>query len=74
MARIEVAIVKFAAYNKNASTNAEWWPGALADPAGKAQAMAWELALNPVIADAVDTSGITDEAIQAAVEAIALTY
>lgn len=79
LARYEVAVVKYAVYCRDLGGGAsqaqqDWFQGALDNPAAKVQAMAWELAFNPVIADAVSTSGITDEQIQAAVEAVALKY
>jgi len=74
LARIEVAVAKFAIYCRNASINAEWWPEAIADPAAKARAMAWEVCFDPAIADAESTAGLADSVIQAAVESVALRY
>lgn len=74
LARLEVAVAKFAAYCKNTSTNEAWWPDALANPAAKVQAMAWEVCFDPTISEIEDTNAITDAQIQAAVEAVALRY
>jgi len=74
LARMEVAVVYFAIYCKNTNTNAEWWPDALANPAAKVQAMAWEVCFDPAVVGEADSGSITDQALQHAVEAVCLKY
>jgi hypothetical protein len=79
LARLEVAVVKYAIYLRElgGSATAEqqaWWPAALANPVSKVHAMAWEVTLDPVVSNAETTDGIADSALQTAVEYCAVKY
>jgi hypothetical protein len=74
LARMEVAVVYFAIYCKNTGTNEDWWPDALKDPAAKVRGMAWEVCFDPAVVGKSDSSEITDQALQHAVEAVCLRY
>jgi hypothetical protein len=73
-ARVEVALVKYAVYCKNATLNTEWWQRVITAPGPIVEAMRWELVFDPAISTAEDTSTITDQDISGAVEAICLRY
>lgn len=76
--RVTVAVVKHAQYLKALPTptqaQTDWANAALASPAQKAVNVLWEVVVNPTVADAVNTDGVTDAQLQTIVDAVCERY